>query len=872
MGVGGKGGSQTIGYKYYLGMHQALCHGPIDAITRITCDDRIAWEGINTGGPSIINAPELFGGEKREGGVSGTIDIEMGESTQGQNSYLVNQLGSLIPAYRRVVAAVFRQCYLGNNPYLKPWRFRGQRIFVRQDGLAQWYPEKAAVTSSDVTLTYDLFNDFVPLYDVPGGGFHPLSRTVGPFTRDVGVYAGDAEGEGTIIADNQLFFNGKGWPRDGITYRRGFLAGVVPELGDILNPSAITTIPGGTMLYRLPAGTTLTVRLKNFVSGSVCQATGLFTISGLTRDMNPVHIIRECLTDPDWGMGYTDADIDDDNFRAAADQIHSEGLGVSLLWDRQIKLEEFIDEIKKHIDAAVYVSRRTGKFVIKLIRKDYVAGSLLLLDESNIARVDDPSRSTYGELINSVTVNYWDATTGKDASLTVTDPAMVRMQGATINTPVQYPGFTNARNASIAGQRDLKTLSTPSLSTTIYANSDAKDLNIGDVFRFSWSKWSISETVMRVVNIAYGTGKKKQIRIECIEDTYNVSTSVIITDPVAAWENPSVFPNPVVDQFAIEAPYYEMVQNLGQAAVDSDLATKPDMGYVVAVAARADSSINAGLWTDSGAGYEQVGSMDFCPNALLTTAISATQTAFVIDNMEDIEEVAQGSHLQIGSELMRIDSLDWDTGAVEVGRGVLDTVPVPHANNARAYFWDFYAGTDPTEYVSGETVSLKVTPASGVGVLPLEQATAMTVTLAQRAFRPYAPGNLTVNGDSYLDSTYFGALTIAWAHRDRREQTSGVLIDHTYGDIGPEVGTVYRLQGYIDNVLVHTEDDIAGTSTTWTPSADGLVRVEVSAKRDSLYSWQAATHEFDYTNTEFRLTDEGDERVTEDNVLRSSED
>lgn len=872
MGVGGKGGSQTIGYKYYLGMHQALCHGPIDSILRITCDDRIAWEGINTGRASIIDAPELFGGDSREGGVSGTIDIEMGESTQGQNSYLVSKLGALIPAYRRVVAAVFRQCYLGNNPYLKPWRFRGQRIFVRQDGLEQWYPEKAAITSSDITLTYDLFNDFVPLYDVPGGGFHPLSRTVGPFTRDVGVYAGDAEGAGTIVADNQLFFNGKGWPRDGITYRRGFLPPSIPELGDILHPNAITTIPGGTMLYRLPAGTTLTVRLKNFVSGSVCQATGLFTVSGLTRDMNPIHIIRECLTDPDWGMGYTDADIDDDNFRAAADQIHSEGLGMSLLWDKQIKLEEFINEVKKHIDAAVYVSRRTGKFVVKLIRKDYVAGSLLHLNESNVARVDDPSRSTYGELINSVTVNYWDASTGKDASLTVTDPAMVREQGAVINTPVQYPGFTNARNATIAGQRDLNTLSAPALSTTIYANSEAKDLEIGDVFRFSWSKWQISETVMRVVNISYGTGKSNQVRIECIEDNYTFSDALTIADPVAAWENPSVVPRAVVDQFATEAPYYELVQNLGQASVDSDLAIKPDMGYVVAVAARADSAISAKLWTDSGAGYEQVGTMDFCPNALLTTAISATQTTFIIDNMEDIEEVVQGSHLQVDQELMRIDALDWDTGEVIVGRGVLDTVPVPHANNTRVYFWDFYAGTDPTEYVSGETVDLKVVPVSGVGALPLEDATPMTLTLAQRAFRPYAPGNLTVNGDSYLNTAYSSVLTIAWAHRDRREQTSGILIDHTYGDIGPEVGTLYRLRGYLDDVLVHTEEDIAGTSTTWTPAGEGLVRVEVSAKRDSIYSWQAAAHEFDYSNGSLRLDEAGNDRGTEDGDFRIMED
>jgi hypothetical protein len=143
----------------------------------------------------------------------------------------------------------------------------------------------------------------------------------------------------------------------------------------------------------------------------------------------------------------------------------------------------------------------------------------------------------------------------------------------------------------------------------------------------------------------------------------------------------------------------------------------------------------------------------------------------------------------------------------------------------------------------------------------------MSVTLAQRAWLPYPPGDLRINGDSYVETlSYEGVITIAWKHRDRLLQTSGTLTDHTAGNIGPEAGTAYRVRGYVDGSLDHTEDDIAGTSTTWTPGASGLCRVEVHSKRDGVYSLYAPSHSFH--NTEFRLTEEGNTRYTEDGDAR----
>ena len=83
---------------------------------------------------------------------------------------------------------------------------------------------------------------------------------------------------------------------------------------------------------------------------------------------------------------------------------------------------------------------------------------------------------------------------------------------------------------------------------------------------------------------------------------------------------------------------------------------------------------------------------------------------------------------------------------------------------------------------------------------------------------------------------------------------------------------MYRVQGYVDGVLTYTEDDIDGNSATWTPADEGLLTVEVHAKRDGLYSWQAPAHSFYYAPNSIIYTIEGNERRTEEGSLRITED
>lgn len=929
--MGGKSKKQTIGYKYYLGQHHVLCHGPIDNVSRISVDERLAWAGVSAGGTISVSKPDLFGGDKREGGVSGLVDIAMGGPTQGQNSYLVSQLGADVPGYRGVVSAILRQCYLGNNPYLKPWRYRGQRVYLSQGGTEQWYKGKAGIGTAwdGPQAIYIALDVSASMSTVTGNGLTRLANAKlaianlidfikntlqqSEYSLDIiGVaWGGTATSQQYLNATPANLDSLKSWFNGRTTVSAtdfqvavagapAFFAAASASAnrsvlfitdGEPNDPGTATTAAStlsgisGLTTYAFNIDledTSYTELLDNSPGDGVPVVDGsdpnsllgsLAPTLGGVLDMNGAHIIRECLVDPDWGMGYQESDIDDVSFEAAADRIFSEGLGTSLLWDRQILIDDFIQEVVKHIDAALYVDRKTGKFTLKLIRDDYDPETLLVFDESNISKVSNPAKSTFGELVNSVTVNYWDARTGKDASVTITDPAMVQMQGAVINTTLQYPGFTTPRNATIAGQRDLRVLSSPFLSCTIYTDSTAKDLNIGDTFKFRWSRWQIDEMVMRVTGIAFGDSKSSQVRITCTQDVYSTPTVSVVTPGGSEWIDPSAPPSAATFQLAVEAPYYEIVQTLGQADADNKLASHPEIGYILAATSRAPSAINTRMWVDDGTGYVDTGTVDFSPYAELSATISKTQTSFILTNMDDQDEIEIGSHFQIDDELMRIDSIDTVTGDVTVGRGVLDTVPAEHSAGAAVLFWDLFAGFDPTEYVDGETVDVKVTAVSGAGEQTLASVPTISVELDQRAARPYPPGDFQINGESYAaNPLYLGTVSVSWVHRDRLQQTSGTLIDHTSGSIGPEVGTVYRLRGYIDDVLDHEEDDISGTSASWSPSTQSEnCRVEVHAKRDGIYSWQAPSHSFSNASSGPVLTEESDDRYTETGDQRYTE-
>jgi Putative phage tail protein len=614
-----------------------------------------------------------------------------------------------------------------------------------------------------------------------------------------------------------------------------------------------------------------TSRATNFAndsySGGTLEIVGRVEVSDDIVDMNPAHIIRECLTDPDWGMGYADADIDDVSFEAAADTLYDEDFGLSLIWDKQMSIEDFVKEVLRHIDATLFVNRATGTFTLKLIRDDYDPNTLLELDESNVERVEDFSRRSFDELYNSATVKYVDNEIHRDAAVEVQDIAQIQIQNAVINTTMSYVGISNGTLAGKVAARDLRAMSSPIASCTIYASTVAKDLTIGDTFKLTWPDYDLVDLVMRVAGISYGDGVNNTVRIQATQDVFSAPDVTYVAVPVVDWDDISGPPTPTEFQLAFEAPYYELVQQLGQATADSTLATNADAGYVGVAAVQPGGAINAVLSTDAGAGYVEAGAFNFCPSATIATDLTKSTVSVVLADGVSLSSVTAGSHAQLNDEILVVVSIVGTTFTFE--RGALDTVPTEHTSGDRVFFWSEYFGSDPTEYSTGETVAAKVLPITGQGQLSLIFATPLSVTLDQRALRPYPPGNFQLGG-LYFPLSLVDSFDVTWAHRDRTQQTSGAIESFLDGDIGPEAGVTYNGYAYDNDTGTLLDSTTGVTGTLWSPAVTGAytLRIETESERGGLVSWQRQSCTFDFIGTDGRATDDEDYRVTDDGALR----
>lgn len=135
----------TIGYRYYMYLDFLLGHGPWDEIFEIKVGDRTAWSGsITANTQTTINSPNLFGGDKAEGGIKGPAWFCFGEPGQTTNAKNVEIRGAVVPAYRGLMRIVYDGLVSALNPYIKAWKFGGKRILKGWDGDV-WYSSKATI-------------------------------------------------------------------------------------------------------------------------------------------------------------------------------------------------------------------------------------------------------------------------------------------------------------------------------------------------------------------------------------------------------------------------------------------------------------------------------------------------------------------------------------------------------------------------------------------------------------------------------------------------------------------------------------------------------------------------------------------------------
>jgi hypothetical protein len=173
--------------QYFASIHFGICHGPLDYISRILVQDKEAWAGQqDEQGEIYIDRDDLFGGTKKEGGVSGLVEYLPGGPAQTIPANLATKAGrttATMPAYRGIASAWFYEhdrldsewgvsggfYWSANSPYLPGvWIEAARASTALNEGHARIYrgETSSGFTSRDLSLatnkrSFDIVGDTI---------------------------------------------------------------------------------------------------------------------------------------------------------------------------------------------------------------------------------------------------------------------------------------------------------------------------------------------------------------------------------------------------------------------------------------------------------------------------------------------------------------------------------------------------------------------------------------------------------------------------------------------------------------------------------------------------------------------------------------
>lgn len=730
---------QTVGYNYYWTLQMGIGRGPVNEVADITVGGLSVLDGnpicLNEGGQLVlINKPDLFGGEQKEGGIKGPLYLYNGARNQTLQGTIPTAVGTLpdiaatlggdVPNFRGVVTGWFDGLVCSLNPYPKEWAFRVRRT------TAGWY-------------------------------------------------------------DNEVFY---------------------------------------------PQKATITLQSES---------------GGLIRGMNGAHILYEINTNPEWGRGMPAELLDHNSYVYAANLLCDEGLAICLPWFRQESIKDFIPIIINMIGGVQYVDRTTGKMTLRLIRNDYDEATLPVFGpDSGLLRIEEDDASGEETAYNEIIVKGFDPTTKEEIAVTLQNLASIQSLGEIISNTIEYRGIpTRALLARIA-QRELR-LQQGLRKLRCYFDRRGYQIAPGMPFKINFPSKGIANLIVRAGDINEANLVEGEIQMNVVQDVFGMPLASFVTPTAPTWSPPNFAAEPALDQRLLEVNWRDYYIRSTQADRD---AVDEGTSYIATVAAPPAGVATQGydLATKAaGEEYEVQINGGFTARLTLTAAIQPLATTITLTgNLAGFDtEFKTGMVILVDDEQMSITTFDAVTGDATVKRGVADTIPAAHDSGAVVWLVDDEMVSDGREYADGELVNAKVLTRTSSDLLDLADAVELSVTVGQRVFRPYPPGDLKVDAVSiYSLIGEHPEPVLAWAHRDRIVQAD-TSVGHTEGSVGPEAGVSYRIRVYAQDGVTLLNTYNVGSVATWTylaadqatdgnPSVVWMEMVSVRGGLESFFSYR----------------------------------
>ncbi|MCL6246531.1 phage tail protein [Acinetobacter sp. ANC 4945] len=900
----GSSSKQVTGYRYFANF-LLFIGNPIEKVLGINFDKR-GWQTPliddrdNPLAVGEVKLPNLFG--ENEGGVAGKIHARYGtanpQPVDFYSSYLAkNDLPPLAYPYQSCLA--FKDFYLGNSGYMKEMLLWPKRTRIRNDGREQWYAtsvERPWVCEIPQTHFYaseskqyishvvripvhiNSFGNVLPYTQSDARDYNPGSEIVLSFAYAPIFSSGGSYDDRSIeVSITFSLENVTGLHEVNAEFVARGEQVLVEPIGSWLEFSVSSEKDESTALRTvivkgiMNAGGVLGISIHCIKPDLAMNNTwGLFYSCDYFRlsktdgnfktkteapDINPIHKIREILTD-DTAMSKPESDVNDINFMKAADRIWDEGLGISWSITEKNCLEA-IKEICGHIEAGERINRQTGLYEVVLFRDDWFEESEIHTIAINKIKSMSLEIANADEAINQLNVSYYNQDAIKTSSFSISENASIRnLQGRVNAEDADFPYFMNQRNAAIVAQWKLKQMSSPMWKGSFMtAEYNARKWNRYDLLKLAWPRKWQGEITVRIMKINLGTGADVSIDfVEVVPYSSQLWSDVVIDEPIDVGVQPPL----ACPYEPFEMPYYLAVMALGQRQVDEELSYENNFGLVGVVAQKPQSnSLYAVMMTHDGTEGEEwlrAATINYEPTAELDQIISRTSTSFVVKDSAAISGLPISTLIKCGSdwigtpsEWMVFEGMDPYTGVVSVKRGALDSLPQEWGAGTKLYFCGNDVAFDSTEYVLGEEVLVSALTTTPSGML--ENKGSIGIDMKARAFRPYPPANVKINGN-YFPETHVisNDILLTWAHRNRVQQTGGEIIGWYEGGLTVENGVTYSLElSTVQEGVIYSTNGISLDRHTIPASAllqNKAHKLKLRSMREGFKSYQIFEHNF----------------------------
>ena len=605
-----------------------------------------------------------------------------------------------------------------------------------------------------------------------------------------------------------------------------------------------------------------------------CIPNGL-GLGGIGEEANPAEVLYDLLTNK-WGRcGLSSTFVNTASFIAAGNTLAAENHGISMAIYEGTDVKDAIGEVLRQIDGVLYEEPTTRQMHIKLIRNDYAIPSLPEFDESNILELSDFSVNTWEDTFNQVRIVYNSrAALYKMKAAIAQDLSNITYQDRVRSTEITYVGVTTEELANKIAARDLNFFSIPLTRLKVIANREAAVLRPGDVIKFSWPEYGISQIICRVQKFDLGELDDGRISIDLIQDRFGVLGTVFASPPDSEWDNPLQPAAPITIDRIIEVPRWfnkriiENTEGVIGGTIDSSF-----VGYLASPPNENNTSFDAEVDDNADTVYSvDQDNAEFSATALVhtqypfTTAEYDTSVGLRIKSISDTTIFAaatataiseDGANLAIvGDEIVAYESFtnngDGTYTLTNVWRGVLDTSPRTHAVDARVFFLDKgLSSLGKTGFDGTEDLDIKLLSKTGLSVLAPADAPVRDLQLQQRPIRPYPPDLVTLGGVAHpatLDNSV--GVSVAWNRRDRLKDT--ITIPTAADESTVEAGTTYLARWQVGAYPVRTQSLGATSPATlnFISGETGTTNLSIHGVKDGLESLYPVIRTFTMTGNQ----------------------